>query len=127
MIVGIGTDLVEVARFRSLWARFGTRLAQRMLHDSEWARLDSDPDPAAWLAKCFAVKEATVKALGTGFRGIYQRDVGLTANHLRRPQLVFSERGHRCLREHGVGRWHVNLSDDAGLVVAFVVLESAPA
>lgn len=123
VIHGIGTDLVEVARFRRLLERFDTRLAERMLHETEWRRLESDADPARWLSKCFAAKEATVKALGTGFRGIYYRDVGLTANALRRPDLVFSARGREKLAEHGVQRWHVNLSDDAGLVVAFVVLE----
>lgn len=123
MIRGIGTDLVEVARFRRLLDRFDTRLPERMLHETEWYRLEHDADPARWLAKCFAVKEATVKALGTGFRGIYYSDVGLTANALRRPELVFSARGRRKLTEHGVGHWHVNLSDDAGLVIAFVVLE----
>lgn len=124
MIVGIGTDLVEVSRFRDLWSRHGERLARRLLHEAEWQRLWQDADPAAWLAKCFAAKEAAVKALGTGFRGIYQRDVGLSANALRRPELVFSDRGRRCMERHGVTRWHVNLSDDAGLVIAFVVLES---
>lgn len=125
MIFGVGTDLVEVARLRRLHERFGLRLSERLLHEIEWPRLRAEADPARWLAKCFAAKEATVKALGTGFRGIYHSDVGLTADAVRRPELVFSARGRAMLAERGVERWHVNLSDDAGLVVAFVVLERA--
>jgi holo-[acyl-carrier protein] synthase len=75
----------------------------------------------------FAGKEATVKAMGTGFaHGMWIRDVGITSDPRGRPLVVFSERGHRVLNELGAGAAHVSLTDDAGLVIAFAVVERTP-
>lgn len=122
MIHGIGTDLVEIERLRRGLARHGERLPQRLLHPAEWPRYRADRDPARWLAKCFAAKEAVAKALGTGLRGIALRDIGLITGPLRRPDLAFSDHGGAALARAGVAGWHVSISDEAGLVVAFVVL-----
>ena len=123
MIHGVGTDLLEIARMRTTLDHFGDRLPRRILHRAEWPRFEKDRDRARWLAKCFAAKEATVKALGTGFRGIAWHDIGLTAAAQRRPLLVFSDHAAQILARAGIEVAHVSITDERDLVMAFVVLE----
>lgn len=123
MIHGVGTDLLEIARMRTALARFGERLPQRILHPAEWPRFEGDADRARWLAKCFAAKEATAKALGSGLRGIAFHDIGLVSGPRRRPLLVFSAHGERVLARAGIGARHISITDERELVMAFAVLE----
>jgi holo-[acyl-carrier protein] synthase len=124
MIVGIGTDLLDARRMRRLHARFGKRLAERLLHEAEWPGFRATRDPAHYLARCFAVKEAAAKAMGTGFHGLAHTDVGSVRNALGKPGLVFSPHGLALLEGLGVGRSHVSLSDEGEMILAFVVLEA---
>ena len=74
----------------------------------------------------FAAKEATVKAMGTGFaHGVWIRDIGITANEWGRPLVIFSERAKKVCHDLGIGEGHVSLSDDAGLILAFAVVMKA--
>ncbi len=126
MIFGIGTDIVEMTRMESTWKRFGERLARRILMDQEMELFRKTKQPARFLAMRFAGKEATVKAMGTGFaHGIWMRDVGITNNEWGRPLVIWSERGQKVCDELGIGKGHVSLTDDAGLVMAFAVVETA--
>lgn len=124
MIHGIGTDLVTVSRVARVADRFGERFARRILHDNEMDRWRGHVDPARFLAKRFAVKEAAVKALGTGERsGVLLRDFHVSHDALGKPLLgVTGVAAERC-REHGIGALHVSISDEGDLVNAFVVLE----
>ena len=124
MIAGIGTDLVTVSRVARVYARFGERFARRVLHARELPDCRVSPDPARFLAKRFAVKEAAVKALGTGERtGVLLRDFHLEHDALGKPLLgVDGEAAARC-RADGITDRHVSLSDEGDLVSAFVVLE----
>jgi holo-[acyl-carrier protein] synthase len=82
--------------------------------------------PVRFLAMRFAAKEATVKAMGTGFaHGVWIRDVGVINTAWGRPLVIWSERGKRVCRTLGIGEGHVSLSDDAGLVLAFAVVMNA--
>lgn len=126
MIFGVGTDVVELARIQSTYERFGERFARRLLMDEELELFERSKQPARFLAMRFAGKEATVKAMGTGFaHGVWIRDVGITANEWGRPLVIWSERGQRICERLGIGAGHVSLTDDAGLVIAFAVVESA--
>ena len=88
----------------------------------ERALYEQSKSPVRFLAMRFAGKEATVKAMGTGFRhGVWIRDVGIINNAWGRPLVIFSERGQGVCRELGIGEAHVSLTDDAGLVLAFAV------
>ena len=81
-------------------------------------------NPVRFLAMHFAAKEAIVKALGTGFaHGVWVRDVGFVQDHRGKPLVVFSARGDRVRRRFGAGNGYVSLTDEAGLVLAFAVLE----
>lgn len=126
MIFGIGTDVIEVRRVEATWRRFGEHFVRRLLLDDEQRLFAAAKRPARFLAMRFAAKEAIVKALGTGFgNGIWVRDVGTLPNALGQPQVVYSARGRALCDKLGVGEGHLSLSDEAGLVIAVVVLMRA--
>ncbi|MEJ2173273.1 MAG: holo-ACP synthase [Woeseiaceae bacterium] len=126
MIFGVGTDVVEVARIQATYDRFGEHFVQRLLMDEELELFRRSKSPVRFLAMRFAGKEATVKAMGTGFRhGVWLRDVGIVNNEWGRPLIIWSERGRKVCDELGIGIGHVSLTDDAGLVVSFAVVETA--
>ena len=125
MIFGIGTDIVEYSRVKGVYERFGDRFARRILMDEEMELYKRTPDPVRFLAMRFAGKEATVKAMGTGFaHGVWVRDVGVLSNEWGRPIIVWSERGSRVCARLGIDGGHLSLTDDAGLVLAFAVVET---
>ena len=126
MIFGIGTDIVETSRVQGIFDRYGDHFARRILMDEELELYGRTKDPVRFLAMRFAGKEATVKAMGTGFEhGVWLRDVGILNNDWGRPVIVWSERGSRVCARLGIGSGHVSLTDDAGLVMAFAVVEHA--
>jgi holo-[acyl-carrier protein] synthase len=64
--------------------------------------------------------------MGTGFaHGMWIRDVGVVQNAWGRPEVVYSARGEKMRRKLGIGAGHVTLTDEAGLIVAVAVLETA--
>ena len=127
MIFGIGVDVLQFARIERTLARFGDHFIDRLLMADERAQLARTARPARFIAMRFAAKEAVVKAMGTGFaHGIWIRDVGVVQNRWGKPEVVYSARGERMRRKLGIGAGHVTLTDEAGLIVAVAVLESAP-
>jgi holo-[acyl-carrier protein] synthase len=79
MIIGVGTDLVDIRRIERTMERHGERFLTRIFTDAERARAEGRANVAATYAKRFAAKEACAKALGTGFRqGVFFRDIGVT-------------------------------------------------
>jgi holo-[acyl-carrier protein] synthase len=128
MIFGIGTDIVELSRIKLTQERFGDHFARRVLMEEELELFHRSKRPTRFLAMRFAGKEAVVKAMGTGFaHGVWLRDVGITNNDWGRPLVIFSERGKRVCDRLGIGNAHVSLTDDAGLVIAFAVVEASGA
>jgi holo-[acyl-carrier protein] synthase len=131
MIFGIGTDVVKLARVEATLARFGEHFVRRLLLPEELAEYPRARTPARqarFLAMRFAAKEAAVKAMGTGFaNGMWIRDVGIMADPLGKPELIWSARGRALCARLGIGGGHVSLTDEAGLVLAFAVLMRADA
>ena len=126
MIFGVGTDIVELSRVQAAYDRFGEKFAQRILMDEEMELYHRSKRRVRFLAMRFAGKEAAVKAMGTGFaHGVWLRDVGIINNDWGRPLLVWSERGRRVCERLGIGGGHVSLTDEAGLIMAFAVVETA--
>jgi holo-[acyl-carrier protein] synthase len=122
-IYGIGADLIRVDRIATVLARHPQRFAERLLHPQELAQYRQSKRAANFLAKSWAAKEAFGKALGTGVRGYTNPDVGVVRGELGRPQLVYSESMRAHLDALGVSQGHVSLSDEDGMVLAYVVLE----
>lgn len=126
-IIGIGTDLVAIARLRRLVDQYGERLAARLLAPDERAayRTFTDvPSAAAFLARRFAAKEATAKALGCGI-GAEARFTELAVGHTDQgaPQLRLTGAAQRRADHLGVTRLHLSISDERDQALAFVVLE----
>ncbi len=125
MIFGVGTDIVEYARVQATYERFGEHFVRRILMEQEIELFRRSKQPVRFLAMRFAGKEATVKAMGTGFRhGVWVRDVGVLNDKRGRPIVTWSDRGRRVCDELGIGAGHVSLTDDAGLIMAFAVVET---
>lgn len=123
MIYGIGVDILHLPRIEKVYRRHGQRFAERLLHPKEMMEYRKARKPALFLAKCFAVKEAFVKALGTGFHGVAHDDAGLVRGPLGRPRLVFGAKLKRRLTRLKIKSAHVSLSDEGDLICAMVVLE----
>lgn len=126
MILGIGTDLVEIARMQVLWKRHGERLTQRMLHPLERSQLPRTR-AAGFLARRFAAKEALAKALGCGIGAdMALAEAGVTHNARGRPQFVLEGRARRTVESLGGGAIHLSISDERDYAQAFVVVEFGP-
>ena len=124
MIVGVGTDVVEIARVASALDRWGERFVQRILTPEERIRYAHTRQKASHLAKRFAAKEAFSKAIGTGIREPFRwHSISVGRDGRGKPGLVPSPDMARHLAELGVTASHLSLTDDAGVAMAFVVLE----
>jgi holo-[acyl-carrier protein] synthase len=126
-IVGIGTDIVAIARLRRLVDEYGERLVTRLLAPDECAayRTFCDAPPAAaFLARRFAAKEAAAKALGCGI-GAEARFTELAVGHTDQgaPQLCLTGAARRRADHLGVTRLHLSISDERDQALAFVLLE----
>ncbi len=126
MIYGIGVDLVKVSRLEQGLARFGEHYADRLLAPEEHQEFFSASDPARFLAKRFAAKEAFAKATGTGLRHpLHLRSIAVTHSELGQPGLRFDGELSAWLRQRGIAASHLSLSDEQDYVIAYVVLEQA--
>ena len=123
MIIGLGTDITELARIKASCDRFGKRLLQKILTEDEQQYLPESP--IAYIAGRFAAKEATVKALGTGFSdGIGLLDVEVTRGPAGQPLLRLHGSARQRAEALGMRAAHISISHDRNAAVAVVVLEA---
>ena len=123
MIHGIGTDIVRIERIRKSLERHGERFALRILAASEVEAWRAHRDPARFLAKRFAAKEAFGKALGTGVAvpaTLHAVAVGHDA--LGKPDYRYDDRLAAHMRERGLCA-HLSISNEDDNVVAFALIE----
>lgn len=123
-IVGLGTDLVEVSRFRRFVDEEKTALLERLFTLGERAYADSKSDPAPHLAARFAAKEACLKAFGLGLRdGLSWQDMDVVPDQYGKPEMVLSGRAAEMAGERQVEMVHLSYSHDGNYAVATVILE----
>ncbi len=123
MIYGIGTDIVSVARMQQALERHGDQFAERILGEGEYLEFLRSAHPAHFLAKRFAAKEATAKAMGLGFRnGLSLKHICVVHDELGKPVLEFHEQGLRLVEELAIGDAFISLADERDMAVAFVTL-----
>lgn len=128
MIVGIGTDIIEVERIQSMLQKQGDRLPQRLLSVGELQRYEQVANKVPWLAKRFAAKEAAAKALGTGIaQGISWKHIEVDNDVLGAPLLILHDAALLRASVMGANRFHLSLSDERAFAVAYVILEHIPA
>jgi len=126
MIAGIGVDIVDIARIQGLLDRYGERFLTRVYTEAETAYAMSGANKAERLAGRFAVKEAVMKALGTGKSlGILWRDVETVRGRLGKPEVHLHGQAVTRAKSRGGDAVHVSITHDGGKAVAFVILERA--
>ena len=122
MIVGIGVDLVEVARLRKALAR-RPALRERLFAPAELEGL-AGPGEFASLAARFAAKEAARKAVGLAAGGTGWQDAQVRGGHGAPPHLELSGRLLAAAMAQGATRWHLSLAHERDYAVAMVVIEA---
>ena len=132
MIVGIGSDLIDIRRIERTLDRFGTRFTHRVYTQIEREKSDTRANRAASYAKRFAAKEACSKALGSGIRmGVAWREMGVVNLSSGQPTLHLSGGAHARLAAlcptGSVASIHLTMTDDYPHAQAFVVIEALPA
>ncbi len=124
MILGIGTDIVTVARIEAASARHGAAFAARILSADELAEYATQAHPARFLSKRFAAKEAFAKATGHGLRHpVSLQRITVSHDELGKPIFVFDTELAAHLQRLGILRHHLSISDERDTAVAFVILE----
>jgi len=122
-IVGIGLDLVRIARIRELTDRWKDRFLERLYTDEERRYCLARGTPYASLAGRFAAKEAILKAIGTGWsRGVRWRDIQILNDQAGKPVATVQGRVAALFREAGITGVHVSLTHDGDYAIAEVVL-----
>ncbi|HEX8003813.1 MAG TPA: holo-ACP synthase [Mycobacteriales bacterium] len=122
MIVGVGVDVVDVARLGRSLERTPA-LAERVFRDAERAYAGDGDVGLRRLAARFAAKEAAAKALGAPPEATWH-EAEVVVDESGRPSLRVSGEFARIAAERGVRTWHLSLSHDGGVAVAMVVAES---
>jgi len=132
VILGIGSDLIDIRRIEKTIARFGERFLDRIFTPEERARSDRRLNRIESYAKRYAAKEAGAKALGTGFRrGVYWRDLGVVNLPGGRPTLMLT--GGALKRLEAITppgmtvRIDVTLTDEPPIAQALVIISAVPA
>jgi len=124
MIVGIGTDVCSIERIAKSLERFGDRLVRRILTPQERPRFQRTRDKAGHLAKRFAAKEAFAKAIGTGIHAPFTwQSITVTRDAKGKPGIEPDRAMASYLASRGIDSFHISLTDDGGVAMAFVVLE----
>ncbi|TIP97513.1 MAG: holo-ACP synthase [Mesorhizobium sp.] len=131
MIIGIGSDLIDIRRIEKSLERHGQRFIQRIYTEVEQARSENRGARAASYAKRFAAKEACAKALGTGMaQGVFWRDMGVVNLASGKPTMALTGGAaaqlDKILPDGHRAAIHLTISDDFPLAQAFVIIEAMP-
>jgi holo-[acyl-carrier protein] synthase len=131
MILGIGSDLIDIARIARVIDRYGERFLDRIFTETERRKSDRRANRAASYAKRYAAKEACSKALGTGFRaGVFWRDLGVVNLPSGRPSTVLTggalERLQSMLPPGMSARIDLTITDEPPLAQALVIITAVP-
>lgn len=125
MIVGIGTDIVDCGRIKKAYKKYGEIFLNQMLTHKEIVQIPKQNDKIdLWLASCWAIKEATVKALGTGFSdGITPLSIEIIAMKSFPLQLILHDNALKKSKDLYVESQHVSYSYNEKFAIAYVILE----
>ena len=132
MILGIGSDLIDIRRIEQTIARHGDRFISRIFTEVERAKAERRANRIDTYAKRFAAKEACAKALGTGLaQGVFWRDMGVVNLPSGKPTMALTggaaARLGKILPAGHRAAIHLTITDDFPLAQAFVIIEALPA
>ncbi len=118
----LGSDILNINRMRRLYQRYPQRLIAKVLHPNEVKDLQQAADPARFIAKRWAAKEAIAKAIGCGLRDpILMPTIGIAKTPLGAPYVYFSESAQRYVKSKGINNIAITISDEHDYVVAFAL------
>ena len=124
MILGLGTDIVEVARIASSFLQHGEKFLNRVLLPDEIAYCLQHRQPAPFIAVRFAAKEAIAKAFGTGIGAqLGWLDIEIFRRESGEPCVVLHGNGEKLFSERGVKKLHISLTHTENYAVATAILE----
>jgi holo-[acyl-carrier protein] synthase len=131
MIIGLGSDLIDIRRIEQTLERHGARFTERVFTEIERAKSDRRQQRAASYAKRFAAKEACAKALGTGLsQGVFWRDMGVVNLPSGKPTMALTggaaDHLRKILPAGHAAAIHLTITDDYPLAQAFVIIEALP-
>ena len=131
MIIGIGSDLIDIRRVEKTLERFPERFKNRIFTETERRKSDKRANRAASYAKRFAAKEACSKALGTGFRrGVFWRDLGVVNLKSGKPTMALTggarARLASLIPEGMAPQIDLTITDDFPLAQAVVIISAVP-
>ena len=132
MIIGTGSDLIDIRRIEKTLERFGERFIRRVFSETEIAKAERRREAGthiATYAKRFAAKEACSKALGTGFsNGVYMKDISVENDAYGKPILKLTNgaliRAQNLLPAGKILSIHLTLTDEPPLAQAYVLIEA---
>lgn len=122
MILGIGTDIVEIDRIRIAIER-NQKFVGRVFSKNEIEYFTRRNFRAEFVAGRFAAKEAVVKAMGTGFLGFEFRDIEIDRNAEGKPIVMLKGKAKQLVEKHGDYKFHITISHERKNAIAFAVLE----
>ncbi|MEO0329563.1 MAG: holo-ACP synthase [Pseudomonadota bacterium] len=131
MIIGLGSDLIDIRRVEASINRFGDRFTHRVYTQIERTKSDKRRNRAASYAKRFAAKEACSKALGTGIsKGVFWKDMGVVNLPGGKPTMKLTNGASKRLAQMLPNGYdaviHLTITDDFPLAQAFVIIEAIP-
>jgi len=132
MIIGLGSDLIDIRRIEQAIERYGERFLDRIFTEAERRKCDRRANRAASYARRFAAKEACAKALGTGFRfGVFWRDLGVVNQPSGQPRMRLTGGALRRLEAITpagmTARLDLTLTDEPPIAQAVVIITAVPA
>jgi holo-[acyl-carrier protein] synthase len=127
MIIGLGTDIVQISRIKTMITQYGARFTERCFTQAEISRAQTKNPSEHAFARLYAAKEAALKALGTGMReGLSWHDMEVSHTDLGAPFMVFSGGASLILKEKTTETpvVHLSMSDDGDYAVATLIIET---
>lgn len=122
LIIGIGTDIIEINRIREAIAK-NTKFIDKLFSKNEQQYLISRNMRAEFVAGRFAAKEAVAKALGTGFSGFEFKDIEIDRTAAGKPIVVLKGKAKQIAQKHGDYKVHLSISHGTDNAIAYAILE----
>ena len=123
MVLGVGTDILDISRIEGVYQRRGRRFCEKILTPYELERMDRQKNPIRFLAKRFCAKEAVSKALGTGMKsGVSFLQIEIRRNNKGVPDVRLSQEALEVFKRSKASKLSLSISDEKDYAVAFAIL-----
>ncbi len=123
-ILGLGIDILNINRIKKMSSIFIKKFSSRILTKLEFKKYMKEKNKILFLARSFASKEASCKALGTGIqKGIHFNDFEIIHNKNGKPQIYFLNNAAKILIKKNATKVHISITDERKYVISIVIIE----